>query len=688
MTNYIAHPREPSRGVDDEHDLVDHLNGVSDLSVYFASRFMDTTENLKVSARLHDLGKANQNFYNYLCAKYPTPPGSFEKPGRHQRISALIAQDMGYEGPAYVIDHHHGGYYDYSPRYDTGAGNYMDRMKVSRASISRGTGRKIQRDVDTQWYRESEAWLHTCIQNGDLELPDVAEVVAESKSLHSKGMSRALWFRMLQSCLVDADRLDTAYHGSPDTFASRYLSFQADDLKTLSSRSKNHFDNLVGKAPKTAINLLRDKIHRRALTDVTQAPGFFDLEVPTGGGKTMTAARFAIEHAKHHDLDRVFFLVPYLSVLEQNVSVYRDLFDTAQEMNVLEHHSNFSMENFLHILDRRKVSSSDQEEYLERHEGSIENWDMPVVVTTTVQFFETLYKNWTSRLRRLHRIPKSVIVIDEYQTLPYNLLKPIVAGLEELVKHYGCSVVFSSATSSQRYWVRENLLSNPPHLLSDPGINNAAPLQRVTFTYDPDQKTWPEMAQKINAINTSSLNILNLKTGCREILPFIRDRKALFHLSSALIPAHRSDVVQTLHKRLAQGKKTTVVATPVVRAGVDLDFPEGYVQLSGIDSILQVAGRINREGNLPHNGVLHVFDTEENRKFPSRHAERAQQTAAFILANMVNGDLTSSEVQAYYSKFYATGNNKQLFDSPEEGHTPVMEADSKLALRTSGRSFR
>lgn len=687
MKPYIAHPRDPSRGVTEEHDLVEHLNSVSGLAVFFAQRFMQETKCLEVSGLLHDLGKANGNFYNYLTKGYPGPTGPFVKPGRHPRISALIAQDLGYGLASYVIDHHHGGYYNLSDKFDDeGKGNFRDKMLASRSSIKRGPGRLLQHDVDAQWYRESADWLSACQSAGLINLPDVQEVRQEVLDLKHGSKNPSMWLRMLMSCLVDADRLDTAFHGSPDSFMSRYLNFQTDSIQTLAKLSKQRFDDLVATVPSSPINTLRSSIHRRALSDASQPPGFFDLEVPTGGGKTLTAARFAIEHARAHNMDRVFFVVPYLSVLEQNVGVYRSLFDTATEMNVLEHHSNLSMEYFLEVLESQGKTKSTLGDYTQRLEGAIENWDMPVVVTTTVQFCETLYKNWCSRLRRLHRVPRSVIVIDEYQTLPYNLLHPIMKSLEEMVENYGCSVIFSSATSSQRHWVKNGLLTQVPHILSDPAINKAAPLQRVDFEYDDTRKTWSEVADMVNGVTGSSLNILNLKNGCIELLPKIKDQMNLYHLSSALIPAHRTEVIQEIHARLAQGAKTTLVATPVVRAGVDLDFPVGHVQLSGIDSIMQVAGRINREGKLG-SGLLKVFDTEEQRVFPTQQERHAQVIASQILNSMTNGKLTEQDIRRYYARFYTMG-TLDVFDNPSQDNTPVLSAESVLSLRTVGHSFK
>lgn len=415
--------------------------------------------------------------------------------------------------------------------------------------------------------------------------------------------------RMLFSCLVDADFLDTEAFYAP---GKRSSSEGFDRIPDLRRRLDTYIGNLAGGAPDTAVNRVRSAIRHCCVQASEQPPGIFSLSAPTGGGKTLASLSFALRHAETHGLRRVIVAIPYTSIIEQNAKAFRDALGA---QNVVEHHA-----------------SIDPEKETERNRLASENWDAPVVVTTSVQFFESLFANKPSRCRKLHNVAKSVIVLDEVQVLPPQLLAPILEGLRELAAHYGSTVVLSTATQpalAQRDAFPQGLpgvreIVESPAALADR-------LRRVRVELPPSGEPtseWSSIAEEA-ARHERVLVVVNRRKDARELAEMLPEG-GRFHLSALMCPKHRAEVLETVKAALRAEEPCRLVATQVVEAGVDIDFPVVYRAMAGLDSIVQAAGRCNREGLLPC-GAVRVFRSPSPP--PAGELRKAAEVAESVLAS-------------------------------------------------------
>ncbi|NOZ19595.1 MAG: CRISPR-associated helicase Cas3' [Planctomycetes bacterium] len=438
------------------------------------------------------------------------------------------------------------------------------------------------------------------IYNCDVpSLPDFLRLAETGASTKKMLRHTELWIRFLFSALIDADRLDAEAFNHPERAALResgppmaILREQLDGcieqkVAGLSSDERSH-----------PVNQARADVLAACRQAATEAPGCFSLTVPTGGGKTLSAMSFALRHAEANDLRRVIVVIPYTSIIEQNAGVYRDALGPK---NVVEHHSNF---------DPLKQSNEQGEEVTERHQLACENWDAPVIVTTSVQFFESLFSNRTSQCRKLHNICRSVIILDEVQTVPPAYLLSILDVLNELVSNYGCSVVLSTATPpalSERQRFEEGLHDVRP-IISNPG-DLATRLKRVEYDWcDPDAPAaeWEDLAAEL-AAHRQVLTVVHRRDDARSLAKAVDERVedgSVLHLSALMCPAHRTDVLGRINSMLIANEPCRVVSTQLVEAGVDIDFPVVYRALAGLASIVQAAGRCNREGRLKQGQVV------------------------------------------------------------------------------------
>jgi CRISPR-associated endonuclease/helicase Cas3 len=399
-----------------------------------------------------------------------------------------------------------------------------------------------------------------------------------------------LWVRFLFSSLIDADRLDTERFHDQDKTALRG---HTSSMHTLSARLNAHVEELSHDARQrdgaTKVNEVRDAVLADCRGRATQEQGTFSLTVPTGGGKTLASLAFALRHAAHHQLDRVIVVIPYTSIIEQNAGVLKNILG---EENVLEHHTNFD--------------PGDQRKYW----LDTENWDAPIIVTTSVQFFESLFASKTSVARKIHAIARSAVIFDEVQTLPPSLLKPIVEVMGELVARYHTTLILCTATQpalEKRPSFPEGLTA-VREIVREPHLHFDA-LQRVHAHWPADLHTpepWPGLAARI-AAQRSALVIVHRRDDARTLCKLLPPDT--IHLSAAMCPEHRTIVLNDVRRRLAAGLSCRVVSTQLVEAGVDLDFPIVFRALAGLDSLAQAAGRCNREGRLER-GLLEIFVAE------------------------------------------------------------------------------
>jgi len=480
----------------------------------------------------------------------------------------------------------------------------------------------------------------------------------------------AFWIRFLFSALVDADRLATEQFYHPGERAGILTGFA--DIPTLGQRLEAHLGTLVGELSdeqrRRPVNRLRAEVLAACRAAADRPPGLFSLTVPTGGGKTLSAMAFALEHARRHGLSRVIAAIPYTSIIEQNADVYRKALGAE---NVIEHHS---------ALDPELADEASRE--VERRRAlAAENWDAPVIVTTNVQLFESLFTHRTGRVRKVHRIAGSVLLLDEAQSLPAGMLLPVLDALRELTAHYGCSVVLSTATQpalGQRQALPQGL-EGVREIIPEPG-RLARDLRRVRVCWpalDAPPTPYRELAEELLA-HPRVLAVVHRRADARllaELLP----EKGRFHLSALMCPAHRKAVLERLKERLAGGGPCRLVSTQLIEAGVDVDFPVVYRALAGLDSLAQAAGRCNREGHLGDLGSFHIFraETDPPPGLPQRGLE---VTESLLREHGGELDLVNPELFASYFR--------HLYHTITLDAKAIQGERAELNFATVGRLFQ
>ncbi len=554
----IAHTRNQEGN---RHSLSSHLHEVARLSATFAEKF--DASNLGFYAGLwHDIGKIHPDFQRYLLESEAgtRPRGSGPD---HKAAGAKLAMQH-FDFLVHPIAGHHGGLRNQ-------ANEMLPWLTVH------STHARLDEAIE-----QTDELLGNLAPAGKLSLPSF--VLSKHKA--------EFFIRMLFSALVDADFLDTEAHfedgrsgmrGGYPALGELWQEFDADQAK------------LTGPSDHP-VNQLRHSVYLDCLKAASQSPGFFRLTVPTGGGKTRSGLAFALRHAIEHDLDRVIFAIPYTSITDQTATVYREIFSSHHA--ILEHHS---------ALTDRSDKDGTIDEGWERL--AAENWDAPIVVTTTVQLFESLLGRSTTACRKLHNIAHSVIVLDEVQTLPPQLLDPILDVLRELVANYGVTVVLSTATQPA---LDERLgfpgLPDVRDLVDNPRAAFEL-LRRVEYELPGEEPwTWERVADEMRS-SPQCLTILNTRADALAVLDALDDPDAL-HLSTLLCGAHRRNVLEEVRRRLKAGEPCRLVSTQVVEAGVDIDFPLVLRALGPLDRIVQAAGRCNREGLLERGRVV-IFQPAE-----------------------------------------------------------------------------
>jgi len=568
----LAHIAENGR----YHDLRHHLEKVARLARRFASSF-GSGEWAFLAGKWHDVGKFSRDFQERL-RKARDPDAHIENAAKRPDHSTAGAQHaltaLGGAGKliAYAIAGHHAGLPD---------------GKSNEASCLE---RRLEKNIP-DYSACPRAILQTTLPSG---LP-----LEELKG--RRGFQRAFFIRMLYSALVDADFLDTESFMDPE--ASKWRQGYP-PLSRLKGSLNNHLNRLADES--TEVNRRRARVLAACRAAAEWSPGLFSLTVPTGGGKTLSSLAFALDHALGHDLRRIVYVIPYTSIIEQTAGVFRDVLGADA---VLEHHSNFEPEK----EDRRSRLAS-------------ENWDAPLVVTTNVQFFESLFHNRSSRCRKLHNIARSVVILDEAQLLPVHLLRPCMEALRELALNYGSSAVLCTATQPALHR-REDFpfgLENVREIVPDPEELYLA-LRRVRVE-NLGAISDEELSGRISE-EERALCVVNTRGHARRLYETLEGDDARFHLSALMCPAHRSEKLAEIRGRLQARpqRPCRVVSTQLVEAGVDVDFPAVFRAVTGIDSVAQAAGRCNREGELPEPGRVFLFAPEhESPAYLRQNIETAQ----------------------------------------------------------------
>lgn len=625
---YLAHITAEGK----EQSVKEHLEGVANLCEQFGKVY-GFGELAYLCGILHDIGKYSEKFQEHIR-------GDANKVD-HSTAGAQIISKLSPCGLwlAYCIAGHHSGLPNGGSKAD------FEGEPTLQA--------RLRKQVEPYDIFESELDLQ------GLAIPRGFPITL----LDNQGFSFSFAVRMLYSCLVDADFLDTEnFMSDGKTERSGYFAIeQLDDILKLKLQE---FKN-----PTRELNKKRSEILAQCIQKSNQNRDLFTLTVPTGGGKTFASLAFALQHAKKNGMTRIIYVIPYTSIIEQNAAEFKKVLGSA---NVLEHHSNFDFNQL------------DDDDVKQKQRLACENWDVPIVVTTNVQFFESLFASHSSRCRKLHNISNSVIIFDEAQMLPTEYLKPCVYAIAELVKNYKCTAVLCSATQPA---LQELFPKNMTATEIVEGIDDLYDFFRRTEIIRRGQLTNDMLAKEINA-NKQVLCIVNTKKHAKDIFGRLTGQ-GCFHLSALMCPKHRSKEIAEIKELLATGKPCKVISTQIIEAGVDVDFPVLYRSMAGLDEIIQAAGRCNREGKLPSLGQVNLFEPEDDytKRMPAV-LKRPICITEDVMRNYQ--DMMSPQaIKAFFSELYQAEGSKgldikgimdTLNKSSKTGSIPFKEIEQEFQL--------
>lgn len=631
----MLYAHTPAEGSTEWHMLDQHIFAVAEMARDFASAF--GADDLAYWLGIwHDLGKFNPAFQDYLKACLVDPEHRGHGPD-HKAAGAIYAQRH-LAILALLVQGHHGGL-----KSPAEFKNWLAEKQQEHGTA-----------VDTA-LAAARVLLTKLDPPQSLDIP-----VAIRTNRHAS----EFFLRMLFSALVDADFLDTEQHFNKGKAALRGSGISLDTLwhrlETKQLQLSGQDQHVVGRA--------RHAIYQACLEAAILPSGWFRLTVPTGGGKTRSGMAFALRHALAHGLRRVIVAVPFISITEQTADTYRSIFGADEDDTsvVLEHHSS------------AQHTQSESGEFSPQQQWArlaAENWDAPIVVTTTVQLFQSLFAAGTSPCRKLHRLAKSVIVLDEAQSLPAHLLEPILDGLTQLTTHYGATVVLSTATQPAFEAIPLMQQLQAREIVPEPKQWFDA-LRRVLYDWRIEQAmSWEAIANMLRA-ESQALAVLNTKKDALALLDAVGDPDAL-HLSTLLCGAHRRAVIAEVKRRLAAGLPCRLISTQVIEAGVDLDFPFALRALGPLDSVIQVAGRCNREGKLEYGRVVIV------RPADGSTPQGAYRTGVGITEKMLGSGPLDVDNPAVPARYF-----RQLFETVATDRDGLQTLRAQLNYSEVSRQFR
>lgn len=589
--SYLAHISEDKER---EQTVIEHLKGTAGLAGKFADSFHCKEWGYGIGL-LHDIGKFSNKFQQRLHGGSITDHASAGARELYHRKNYI---------GAYCISGHHSGLLDGGSAADAGG-----------EATLKGRMEKTLED-----YHDFQK---------EIEIPVFPKIPL--RQLGNGGFCLSFFIRMMFSCLVDADFLDT--EAFMTNGAVKRDGF--DSIEKLYERLLSYVEPWLENSSSDTVNGRRTQILKNCLEIGKEEKGIYQLTVPTGGGKTISSLAFALQQAKRHDMERIIYVIPYTSIIEQNAQVFRNILG---DNNVLEDHCNVTYE------DREERNMQQLAIQL-----AAENWDCPVVVTTNVQFFESLFANKTSKCRKLHHIANSVVIFDEAQMLPANYLKPCLQTISELVYNYQCSAVLCTATQPA---LKQFFPSQIPvrEICSDVGSHFE--FFRRTLLEQTGELPENTLIQRLKS-QSQVLCILNSRKRVQRIYEALQEEEGTFHLSTFMYPLHRREVLEVIKIRLKQGLPCRLIATSLVEAGVDFDFKMVFRELVGVDSVIQAAGRCNREGVYKKEEcktVVFTLEKEEGLSIPQT-LKLPIQIAGQIME--LYEDITSPEaIEEYFKRLY------------------------------------
>jgi len=637
----IAHTKND---LGEQQGLEEHLQNVAAAAERFSAVFGGNVF-ARYSGLLHDIGKYNPVFQQYLRQAEETMLGQRLKGPDHKGAGTVLADTFERTGAlAGVLFGHHGGIPDFATLQTT--------ILDSRAKKS----------------------VQDAIASAEDTFPELRTRPPEKlfpPYVHSV-LNVEFFARMAFSALVDADFLDTERHFHTGKSAMRDNRWSISDLwNTFEASYSRKFANVE----QSDLNIVRFEVYQQCLQAATLPPGFFRLTVPTGGGKTLSSLAFALWHALAHHHERIIYAIPYTSIIDQTANVFRELLGDDQAF--IEHHSNMSV---------RDPEAPTRQEI--RRRLIAENWDASLIATTTVQLFESLFSRSPSKCRKLHNIANSVIVLDEVQMLPVYFLTPILDVLRELCAHYNVTVVLCTATQPD-FVSRQNFEGLPgiQEIIPHPEKYFAS-LKRVEYQLPRagEKWSWEQVADRVRA-DEQILAIVNSRRDAFALLSLLKplneskeeDSTALFHLSTRLCSEHRKAVLEEVRRRLKEKETCRLIATQLIEAGVDVDFPIVLRAIGPLDSIVQAGGRANREGKmLPTLGRVIVFVPEDDHT-PKGSYQFGRDIAELLLGN---GDVDLHDPTLYQQYF------KEYYSLPNRDHYGIQDLRSQFNYPKVAEAFR
>ena len=624
-------------------ELEEHLRNVAYAAERNCASFGGQTF-ARFAGLLHDIGKYDPAFQQYLLTAEQNLAKRLRGPD-HKGAGTVLSLTGDAGGfLAFLISGHHGG---------------LPARAVLKTTIRE---------------RMADNSIQDAIATAKRALPELQAIPRDLIPAHIQTeLERELFVRMAFSALVDADFLDTEQHfnaGARPERANRW------SIAELWNRFSEAYQRSFTNVPKSTLNAIRAEVYQNCLSAANLPPGFFRLTVPTGGGKTLSSLAFALRHALNYDLRRIIYAIPYTSIIEQTAQVFRGVLGDAQAL--IEHHSNITLQD-----PERPMP----EETLRRL--AAENWDASLIVTTTVQLFESLLACGTGKCRKLHNIAHSVIVLDEVQMLPVYFLTTILDVLRQLVSPYGATVVLCTATqpdfeSRQGFEGLEHIREIIPPPAQE---RHFATLKRVEYQLPSVDETWTweQVAARVRA-EQQILVIVNTRRDAVELMDRLspgntleeEDDPALFHLSTRLCGMHRSAVLEEVRRRLETKELCWLIATQVIEAGVDVDFPLVMRAVGPLDRIVQAAGRANREGGMPLPGRVIVF-LPANGHMP----KGSYLVGSDITKRLLKKGGMDLHDPALYQEYF-----REYYDNPYLDHYNIQEARKRFDYPWVAEKFR
>ncbi|MFE7300618.1 CRISPR-associated endonuclease Cas3'' [Streptomyces sp. NPDC057579] len=588
----FGHSRSAVSGV--RHRLEDHLRGSAALARRFGEVF-GAGELAAYLALIHDVGKGACAWQDRLLAVERMGGGRVGV--GHKHAGTWLANAYTKLPFGAVVFGHHGGMPD------------MERLKdeLRRAMAGGEEAGRVEEAI-----RAVEAVVPEIHPDPSPQLPAWLREMPVTRAR----LGLDLLVRMLFSCVVDADFLDTGAHFEGTAVRVR----EPADMAALVKRYESRRAEMLAAREPSPVDAVRQQVYEQACAAASGKPGVYVLHVPTGGAKTLAAGAFALRHAAAHGMGRVILAVPFISITEQNAAVYRDLLDptpgSGEEAIVLEHHSAVDLDS----EERLRSVTAEQRAELEAraHTARLaaENWDAPFVVTTTVRLFESLFSHKPAQMRRLHRLAGSVIVLDEVQALPDRLLIPILSALRGLTDHFGVTVLLASATQPS-FWGLPTWEGLERRTITDAPASLFEALRRVDYEWRTDDDVTLGRIAVEAAGYEQVLTVVNTTKDAAHFHRHLDEQAATgtaaLHLSTRMTAGHRRDVIAEIKRRLGNGLDIQVVSTSLIEAGVDLDFPRVYRAWAPAESLQQAAGRCNRDGRL-HRGTVIVFKPSDGKQ--------------------------------------------------------------------------